>query len=154
MGRMHFLSSSASVGYLRHNPALSNTEFCQWRMWSIAKLLLYCANYSIKLQSNEFFVTKRSTASDAPYSEKNGCKVNFFVCVALCGVFCGFVFGWVFLMKLVVYSGHLEEYWSWIWSLCYCFSYSFLFLGCDFQSSLINWKTQLQLSIDVYARTC
>lgn len=45
-------------------------------MWSIARLLLYCAKYSISCNPGSFFVTERNTASDSLYSEKVG--VNFF----------------------------------------------------------------------------
>lgn len=70
-------------------------------MWSIAKVLLYCANYSIKLQSNGFFVTNR--ASDDPYSEK--------VLSESCGsIVWGFLRVCVFLMSQLNIEGHLQEF--------------------------------------------
>lgn len=69
-------------------------------MWSIAKVLLYCANYSIKLQSNDIFVPNR--ASDDPYSEKEGIKgILWQHCV---GVFEGLCF----LISQLNIQGHQD----------------------------------------------
>jgi len=136
LGRRHFFNFFSFRRLLRTlSYIVKDSEFCQWRMWSIAKLLLCCANYSIKLQSTEFFMVERNTASGNPYSEKVGVKSIFWWhCVGGFVVLCFDIFK----MKSVDCSGASLIVCFEFRSLCYCFSCGFLFLGCDFQSNSIN----------------